>query len=123
MEDAGVCLDVDYSDLIPRNDNRRRAVTVPFKHIFRAVCEEFTVTQIEIVSRYRGHSASRPRWVMCWLCRELTTNSFAVIGRILGNRDHSTIQHACKKMDEEIVARTDLGKTALRLKTELENGL
>jgi chromosomal replication initiator protein len=75
---------------------------------------------IEVTARYHGIKAAdltgpsktktltRPRHIAMALARELTRASFPEIGKAFGNRDHSTIQHACKKVAHEINTDTDL---------------
>lgn len=59
-----------------------------------AVCEEFGVAPIEMISRRRYRRVARPRQVAMYLSRELTLNSLPEIGRRFGGRDHTTVMHA-----------------------------
>lgn len=59
-----------------------------------AVCQEFGVRPIDMVSRRRYRRIARPRQVAMYLSREFTKNSLPEIGRRFGGRDHTTVMHA-----------------------------
>ena len=59
-----------------------------------AVCEHYHVPALDMVSQRQG--TARARQIAMYLARELTPLSLPAIGRHFGNRDHSTVSHACK---------------------------
>lgn len=60
----------------------------------------FGVAVDEIVGRSRKRRVVRPRQAVAWVAREVTSRSFPEIGRLLGNRDHSTVIHAVALVEE-----------------------
>ena len=68
--------------------------------IQRAVCEEFNVTLTDMTSKRRARIIARPRQVAMYLSKKLTKRSLPDIGRRFGGRDHTTVMHAVKRIDE-----------------------
>ena len=68
--------------------------------IQRAVCEIFSVTPTDMVSKRRARVIARPRQVAMYLCKKLTKRSLPDIGRRFGGRDHTTVMHAVKRIDQ-----------------------
>lgn len=66
--------------------------------IQRAVTLEFELVPIEMVSQRRGKRAAWPRQIAMALAYELTPLSYPAIGRHFGNRDHTTVMHAVKRV-------------------------
>jgi chromosomal replication initiator protein len=73
-----------------------------------AVCAHFGVTVVDLTSERRTPpKLLRARHLAFYLCRELTPKSYPEIGRRMGGRDHTTILHACKKIER--LLETDEG--------------
>jgi len=68
--------------------------------IQRAVCEIFSVTPTDMVSKRRARVIARPRQVAMYLSKKLTKRSLPDIGRRFGGRDHTTVMHAVKRIDQ-----------------------
>ena len=68
--------------------------------IQRATCEVFKVTMTDLVSKRRARVIARPRQVAMYLCKKLTKRSLPDIGRRFGGRDHTTVMHAVKRIDQ-----------------------
>jgi chromosomal replication initiator protein len=76
------------------------AKRVTIDDIQRAVSAHFEVKQLDLVSARRAQVIARPRQVAMYLAKRLTTRSLPEIGRKFGNRDHSTVIHAVRRIDE-----------------------
>jgi len=80
------------------------APTVPpalsVRTIQRAVCEHYGVSLLDLLSSRRTKAVVLPRWVAVWLSRRLTTYSLPAIGQYFGHRDHATILHSVRRIDE-----------------------
>jgi len=63
---------------------------------------ELTVDQLK--SKRRTQDLARARQIAMYLAREMTGASLNQIGRSFGNRDHSTVAHACQKIQKEMAA-------------------
>jgi hypothetical protein len=73
--------------------------------IQRAVCEHYGVSLSDLLSSRRTQAVVLPRQVAVWLCRQLTAHSLPAIGHHFGGRDHTTMLHAARRIDE--LRRTD----------------
>ena len=69
--------------------------------ILDVVSEHFHVTTDQIISKSRSSEIVKPRQIAMYLCKNMTDSSLELIGSLLGGRDHSTIIHGIKKVDED----------------------
>ena len=92
-----------------------RRITID--EIQRKVAEHFTLRLDDMHSARRSRNVARPRQVAMYLCKKLTPRSLPEIGRKFGGRDHTTVMHAVRKIDQligEDVAFADEVKTLTR---------
>jgi chromosomal replication initiator protein len=68
--------------------------------IQKATAEHFGLKQIDLVSERRNRAIARPRQAAMWLAKQLTTRSLPDIGRRFGGRDHTTVLHAVRRIEE-----------------------
>ncbi|WP_226576499.1 helix-turn-helix domain-containing protein [Acuticoccus sediminis] len=68
--------------------------------IQRVVCQHYGISRGDLVSERRTKAIVRPRQVAMYLCKMLTPRSLPEIGRRFGNRDHTTVLHAVRKIGE-----------------------
>ena len=87
--------------------------------IRRVVALYFNVTEQEMDRVGRGRKITRVRQIAYYLCRMHTTRSLPEIGRIFGERDHTTILHGVRKIDAlrktDAALEDDLSKIEARL--------
>jgi len=69
--------------------------------IVEVVTKHFDVRLTDLQSKRRSQSITVPRQICMYLARILTKHSLEEIGGHLGGRDHTTVMHACAKIDEE----------------------
>ena len=79
-----------------RSSERR----VTIDEIQKRVAEHFNIRLSEMTSARRARSVARPRQVAMYLAKQLTTRSLPEIGRKFGGRDHTTVMHAVRKIEE-----------------------
>lgn len=82
-------------DLIRANDRR---ITV--EEIQRRVAEHFNIKVSDMYSARRSRVVARPRQVAMFLAKKMTTLSLPEIGRKFGGKDHTTVMHAVKRVEE-----------------------
>jgi chromosomal replication initiator protein len=87
-------------DLIRAND---RKVTIDA--IQRQVADYYNLRLSELLSARRARNIARPRQVAMYLSKRMTARSLPEIGRKFGGRDHTTVMHAVKRVDD--LRRTD----------------
>ena len=82
-------------DLLRANDRR-----VTIEEIQRKVSEYYNVRMADMLSARRARNIARPRQVAMYLSKQLTARSLPEIGRKFGGRDHTTVMHAVRKIEE-----------------------
>ncbi len=82
-------------DLLRANDRR-----VTIEEIQKRVAAHFNIRMSDMHSARRARSVARPRQVAMYLAKQLTSRSLPEIGRKFGGRDHTTVMHAVRKVDE-----------------------
>ncbi len=82
-------------DLLRANDRR-----VTIEEIQRQVATHYNIRISDMYSARRSRAIARPRQVAMYLSKQLTQRSLPEIGRKFGGRDHTTVMHAVKKVDE-----------------------
>jgi chromosomal replication initiator protein len=102
-------------DLLRANDRR-----VSIEDIQKRVAEHFNVRLGDMHSPRRARAVARPRQVAMYLCKQLTTRSLPEIGRKFGGRDHTTVMHAVRKIDELRCEDAGLAEDIELLKRYLE---
>lgn len=111
MDLAQECL----TDILRASD---RKVTI--EEIQRKVAEHYNVRLSDMIGPKRMRTIARPRQVAMYLSKHLTTRSLPEIGRRFGGRDHTTIMHGIRKIEELMVADTQLTEDVDLLRRLLE---
>ncbi len=81
---------------------------VRIEDIQRVVAKHYNVSRQELVSNRRTRVIVKPRQIAMYLAKALTPRSFPEIGRRFGGRDHTTVLHAVRKIEELVTADTKL---------------
>jgi len=82
-------------DLLKANDRR-----VTIEDIQKRVAEYYSIKISDMQSARRSQNVARPRQVAMYLAKALTSRSLPEIGRKFGGRDHTTVLHAVRKVEE-----------------------
>ena len=72
---------------------------VTIENIQKTVAEYYKIRLNELLSKKRNRSLARPRQLAMALAKELTNHSLPEIGDAFGGRDHTTVLHACRKIE------------------------
>lgn len=89
-------------------DNKK---TITLDLIVDIVSEHYNTTSAEIYSDNRSRNIAYPRQVAMYLSRKLTGLSLNDIGKLMGNRDHSTVLHGCNKIEADLKKDSSLQNT------------
>src|SRR5690625_330252 len=73
---------------------------ISLENIQRTTAEYYKIKLSDMMSRRRSRSVARPRQVAMALAKELTNHSLPEIGESFGGRDHTTVLHACRRIEE-----------------------
>ncbi|HKK30700.1 MAG TPA: chromosomal replication initiator protein DnaA [Alphaproteobacteria bacterium] len=103
-------------DVLRANDRR-----VTIEDIQRRVAEHYNIRLADMASPRRARAVARPRQIAMYLAKQLTTRSLPEIGRKFGGRDHTTVMHAVRKVDELRSSDQLLQEDLDRLRRSLEN--
>jgi chromosomal replication initiator protein len=115
---APVTLDIAETiirDLVQGIEPRR----IKVEDILRIVSRHFAVSKQDILSQRRHRSVVRPRQIGMYLAKHLTQRSLPEIGRRFGDRDHTTVLHAIRKIDKEVGENPRLKDEIEELKRQL----
>ena len=88
--------------------------------IQKKVAEYFNISVKEMQSSRRARNVARPRQVAMYLAKQLTSRSLPEIGRKF-DRDHTTVMHAVRKVEELIIEDTSLAESVDALRRMMEN--
>jgi len=80
----------------------QKASVISVEYIQEMVCKYFNITIKDLKSSQRSNDIAFPRQVGMYLCRILTNESYPKIGEAFGKRDHTTVMHAYKKIEQDI---------------------
>ena len=95
-----------------------RKVTID--EIIRKVADHYTLRISDLMSARRARAVARPRQVAMYLAKTLTTRSLPDIGRRFGGRDHTTVIHAIRKIEELKVSDAQIAEDVELLRRMLE---
>ncbi|WP_237363402.1 chromosomal replication initiator protein DnaA [Vibrio marisflavi] len=73
---------------------------VTIDNIQKTVAEYYKIKVADLLSKRRSRSVARPRQLAMALSKELTNHSLPEIGDAFGGRDHTTVLHACRKIEQ-----------------------
>ena len=82
--------------------------TVTLSYIVDIVADHFSLTPQEIYSKNRSKNIAYPRQIAMYMCRKYLNMSYVDIGKSIGDKDHSTVMHACKKIEEDLKTDSSL---------------
>ena len=97
---VGKEINIDMTQELLRDLLRSSQRKVNIEQIQKKVSEHFNVKMSDMSSARRSRTVARPRQVAMYLSKNLTSRSLPEIGRRFGNRDHTTVIHAVKKVEE-----------------------
>ncbi len=83
---------------------QNRQMSIP--NIQRVVAEYYNIKISDILSKRRSRKVARPRQIAMYLSRKLTKHSLPDIGEAFSGRDHTTVLHACRKIEQLITEGT-----------------
>jgi chromosomal replication initiator protein len=97
---TGETINLDFA-LATLGDVLRGSVRrVTIDEIQKLVSTHFDLKPVDLVSARRARAVARPRQIAMYLAKRLTTRSLPEIGRKFGGRDHSTVIHAVRRIEE-----------------------
>lgn len=111
LEVAQECL----VDILRTNDRK-----VSIDDIQRKVAEHYNIRLADMMGPKRARNLARPRQIAMYLSKQLTNRSLPEIGRRFGGRDHTTIMHGVRKIEELAGEDQGLAEDITMLRRQLE---
>lgn len=103
---------------ILREEGRRR---VTINRIQKEVAEHFDIRLADMTSKRRPANIAFPRQVAMYLARTMTDHSLVEIGQAFGGRDHGTVIHAARRVEQRIEDSKEMRQAVAMLSTRLSN--
>ena len=97
--------------------NAQREVTPEL--IIQVVSDHFGITPADVISQKRTKDIVYPRQIIMYLCRTLTDTPLKAIGAILGGKDHASVNHGVKKIENELKTDEALNNTVNIIKKKI----
>ncbi len=89
------------------------------RHITGAVARHLHVSVAELKGKLRHQHLAHARSLAMTLCRRLTSASYAEIGRFFGGRDHTTVLHACQKIESLALQDSEISRSLAELALQI----
>ncbi|NHQ73211.1 chromosomal replication initiator protein DnaA [Roseovarius gahaiensis] len=94
---------------------------VSVEEIQRQVADHYNIRLSDMIGPKRLRAFARPRQVAMYLCKQMTSRSLPEIGRRFGGRDHTTVMHGVKRIDELQVQDAQISEDLEILRRTLES--
>ncbi|MEM8812720.1 MAG: chromosomal replication initiator protein DnaA [Pseudomonadota bacterium] len=107
--------ELKLQDLIRSHDQRQ----VKVEDIQKLVCKQYNVSRQDLLSARRTRSIVWPRQIAMFLCKVMTPRSLPEIGKRFGNRDHTTVLHAVRKVEKLVQDNDAISNEIETLKRDL----
>ncbi|QNE33265.1 chromosomal replication initiator protein DnaA [Sphingomonas sp. NBWT7] len=117
---TGETLDLDFAIATLGDVLRGSQRRVTIDEIQKLVSTHFDLKPMDLISARRARAVARPRQIAMYLAKRLTTRSLPEIGRKFGGRDHSTVIHAVRRIEELRDSDRDVDGAVRTLMRELE---
>ena len=101
--------------------DQKQPKKVTAEMIMQTVSDYYSVTLSELVGPTRKREVTVPRQVAIYLTREMTGMSLPQIGEVFGGRDHTTIMHSCKVMENAINKDSSMKNLVNSVKNRVQN--
>lgn len=114
---AGRTVTIDLVDEVLKDVLPQKNKQITIEDIQVTVAQHFGMRTEEMKAQKRTRAIAFPRQIAMYLCRKLTDYSLPKIGNEFGGRDHTTVLHACNKIEKGIIDSAELTAT-VKLLTE-----
>jgi chromosomal replication initiator protein len=99
--------------------DKKKEITIDM--IIKDVAAHFSIKTSDIRSTKRIKSIMMPRQIAIYLSRKMTSNSLVSIGEKFGGKDHATVIHSIKKIEEEMSVKKELKEIVERIETKIKS--
>ena len=117
---TGRSIDLEFAQAMLADAVRANARRITVDEIQKACAAHYRIDPAEMRSKRRARAVARPRQVAMYLAKKMTPRSLPEIGRIFGGRDHSTVIHAVRTIEELRQSNPDIDADIRALQRQLE---
>jgi chromosomal replication initiator protein len=120
FSDGPITMDIAefaIADLVGAREPRR----IRIEDIQKIVARHYNVSKHDLLSARRTRTIVRPRQIAMYLAKTMTPRSFPEIGKRFGGRDHTTVLHAVRKIEEMVSADQTLAQEIELLKRMIQD--
>jgi chromosomal replication initiator protein len=117
---TGRTVDADFAREVLADALRAHSRKLTIDDIQRRVAEHYALRINDLISPRRARNVARPRQVAMYLAKQLTPRSYPEIGRRFGGRDHTTVMHAVKRIEELRATDHELDRDIAQLQRALD---
>lgn len=100
---------------------QRERPQVRIESIQRAVAQHFNLSRQDLISSRRTQAVVRPRQIAMYLAKQMTLRSLPEIGKRFGNRDHTTVLHAVRKIEGLLADSAELAREVSDLRRLIQD--
>ncbi|MCG2841870.1 chromosomal replication initiator protein DnaA [Sandaracinobacter sp. RS1-74] len=118
---VGRKLDLDFTREVLADVLRAHSRKLTIDEIQRRVADHYALKINDLISPRRAREVARPRQVAMYLAKMLTPRSLPEIGRRFGGRDHTTVMHAVKRIEELRATDHELDRDINQLRRALDS--
>lgn len=118
LEEKTISLDMAKSIL--KDMVKETLKTIQVDTIQKNVADFFNISLTDLRAQRRNKNLVLPRQIAMYLSRKLTSLSLPEIGNAFGGKDHTTVLHSCRKIDETMLKNNELKNTIEKLTTALK---
>ena len=97
---VGTSITIETAQIVLQDLLKSNNKKITIEEIQKKVAEHFNIRLTDMHSPRRSRSVARPRQIAMYLAKSITSRSLPEIGRKFGGRDHTTVMHAVKKIEE-----------------------
>ena len=117
---TGRAVDMEFAQAMLADAVRANARRITVDEIQKACAAHYRIDPAEMRSKRRARAVARPRQVAMYLAKKMTPRSLPEIGRIFGGRDHSTVIHAVRTIEEMRQTNSEIDSDIRKLQRQLE---
>jgi chromosomal replication initiator protein len=118
---TGRQIDLEFAQAMLADAVRANARRITVDEIQKACAAHYKIEPAEMRSKRRARAVARPRQVAMYLAKKMTPRSLPEIGRIFGGRDHSTVIHAVRTIEELRQTNPEIDADIRALQRRLES--
>ena len=113
-------ISLEMAKVILKDMVKETVKIISVEMIQKEVADYYNISVSELKAKKRNKNILQPRQIAMYLSRQLTKLSLPEIGQAFGGKDHTTVLHSCKKMEQDIIDDRDLKNIIEKLTAHLK---